>query len=108
MDNARHQLPEPPRLMSPTEAVRESWLAGEQADCDRYGTSTDVLDEAAENFEEFVVQRQGVRIGWNVPVTTFWYISGEHYIGELVIRHELTPELMESGGHIGYNVVTPW
>jgi len=38
----------------------------------------------------------------------YWYVSGEHYLGTLVIRHELTPELAEVGGHIGYHVVIPW
>jgi predicted acetyltransferase len=38
----------------------------------------------------------------------FWYISGEDYIGTLMIRHELTPELVEAGGHVGYHVVPPW
>jgi predicted acetyltransferase len=26
----------------------------------------------------------------------------------LVIRHELTDELAEAGGHIGYHVIAPW
>jgi len=37
-----------------------------------------------------------------------WYLSGEHYLGTLVIRHELTPQLAELGGNVGYHVVAPW
>ena len=51
---------------------------------------------------------RGVRTRWAVPSTMYWYVSGEHYLGTLVIRHELTPELAEVGGHIGYHVVVPW
>jgi predicted acetyltransferase len=43
-----------------------------------------------------------------VPSTVFWYISGEYYLGTLVVRHRLTPELAEVGGHVGYHVVAPW
>jgi predicted acetyltransferase len=32
-----------------------------------------------------------------------------HYLGTLVIRHELNGELADDdGGHIGYHVVAPW
>lgn len=34
--------------------------------------------------------------------------SGEHYLGGLVVRHRLTPELAEAGGHAGYHIVGPW
>ena len=101
-------LAEPARLMWPTPAVRDSYLAGERADCLLGGTPADWLGPAAEDFDGFVAQRRGVRIRWGVPSTVFWYISGEHYIGTLVIRHRLTPELAEAGGHIGYHVVAPW
>jgi predicted acetyltransferase len=33
---------------------------------------------------------------------------GEHYLGTLVIRHELTPALNADGGHIGYHISPAW
>jgi predicted acetyltransferase len=66
------------------------------------------LGPAGDDFEGFVAQRRGMRTRWGVPSTMFWYISGENYIGTLMIRHELTPELVEAGGHVGYHVVPPW
>jgi predicted acetyltransferase len=30
------------------------------------------------------------------------------YLGTLIVRHRLTPELAEAGAHIGYHVVAPW
>jgi predicted acetyltransferase len=101
-------LAEPPTLMWPTTAVRESYLSGELADSLDRGASTDWLAPASEDFERFVAERRGVRTRWGVPSTIFWYVSGETYLGTLVIRHHLTPELEESGGHVGYHVVAPW
>jgi predicted acetyltransferase len=39
-----------------------------------------------------------------VPSTTLWLIDGDDYLGRLAIRHRLTPNLREAGGHIGYDV----
>jgi predicted acetyltransferase len=101
-------LPEPPALIWPTTAVRDSFLAGERADCLARGQSTGWLGAAEDDFEAFVAGGRGVQTRWNVPSTVFWYVSGEHYLGTLVIRHHLTPELAEVGGHIGYHVVPAW
>ncbi|WP_329239018.1 GNAT family N-acetyltransferase [Actinoallomurus sp. NBC_01490] len=99
---------ESPRLVRPTTAVRESFLAGERADCLLEGRSTEWLDAAGEDFHAFVAERRGVQVRWDVPCTTFWYVSGEQYLGTLIVRHRLTPELAEVGGHVGYHVVAPW
>jgi GNAT superfamily N-acetyltransferase len=96
------QLPEEPRLLWPTVTVRTSYLVGEQADCLLRGTPADWLGPASENFAEFVAVRRGVRTRWGVPSTVFWYL------GTLVVRHRLTPELTAAGGHVGYHVVAPW
>jgi predicted acetyltransferase len=39
-----------------------------------------------------------------VPATTMWWVDGENYLGRIAIRHRLTPQLREVGGHIGYDV----
>ena len=101
-------LERPPALVWPTTAVRDSYLAGERADCLLRGESTDWLGPASQDFASFVAQRRGVRIRWRVPSTVFWYVSGEHYLGTLVVRHRLTTELAQAGGHVGYHVVAPW
>jgi len=101
-------LPEPPRLVEPTTAVRTSYLVGEQADCLSRGTDTAWLGPASEDFAAFVAARQGVAIRWEVPNTIYWYVAGEFYLGSLNIRHTLTPALTAIGGHVGYHVVAPW
>lgn len=39
-----------------------------------------------------------------VKATTLWLIDRQEFTGEISIRHELTPALMQFGGHIGYEV----
>jgi predicted acetyltransferase len=102
------ELAAPPALVWPTTTVKESYLAGERADCLLRGLPTDWIGPASKDFDGYVAERRGVRIRWEVPSTVFWYVSGEHYLGTLVIRHRLTPELAEAGGHVGYHVVAPW
>jgi predicted acetyltransferase len=102
------ELPEPPRLTLPTPTVRASYLAGERADSQLRGISTDWLEPATADFDAFVAQRRSVRTRWHVPSTIYWYVSGEHYLGTLVLRHRLTQELSDAGGHIGYHIVPPW
>lgn len=102
------ELRRPPRLVRPTTTVRESFLAGEWADHRASGGDAGWLEPAAEDFETFVARRRGVQRRWGVPCTTFWYVSDEHYLGTLLVRHRLTPELAEVGGHVGYHVVPAW
>ena len=94
--------------MPPTTAVRESWLKAEQADCAQEGSSTELLDIATGDFAQLVAQRLGTPVWWDVPTTILWYISDASYLGELVIRHELTPALEQDGGHIGYSIAPAW
>ncbi|MGI5230569.1 GNAT family N-acetyltransferase [Actinoallomurus sp. CA-142502] len=101
-------LSETPRLVQPTAALRDSFLTGERADCLAEGRSTEWLAPAVEDFDAFVAERRGVFLRWGVPCTGFWYVAGQDYLGTLIIRHRLTPELAEVGGHVGYHVVTPW
>jgi predicted acetyltransferase len=101
-------LIEAPVLRPPTTDVRASWLAAERADCAAGTGSADLLASAEADFAALVAVRQGTPRWWGVPTTILWYISGEHYIGELVIRHELTPALARSGGHIGYSIAPQW
>jgi predicted acetyltransferase len=98
----------PPRLVPPTAAVRVSFLTGEQADCVASGFDTEWLGPASEDFDGYVASCRGVRRRWDVPFSTYWYVAGEHYLGTLVIRHELTPSLLIDGGHIGYHVTPAW
>ena len=39
-----------------------------------------------------------------VPATMLFAVLGEEIVGRVHIRHELTPALLDDGGHIGYGV----
>jgi predicted acetyltransferase len=73
--------------------------------CREEGVSGAHLDDAAADFDAFVRHRRAVRQLWGVPVTELWFVEGDEYIGTVVVRHQLTQELTESGGHVGFHVV---
>ena len=58
----------------------------------------------ADYVEQLRAQADSPRPAGHVPCTTLWYVEGPVYIGRLAIRHRLTPALLETGGHIGYDV----
>ncbi|MBW8482317.1 GNAT family N-acetyltransferase [Actinomadura parmotrematis] len=96
-----------PHLITPTTDLRDSYLAGERADLRAEGEDERWLDAAEADFAAFVAGRRGVHERWGVPSTYLWYARGAEYLGTLVIRHRLTPELEAEGGHVGYHVVFP-
>ncbi|SFQ07769.1 Predicted acetyltransferase [Lachnospiraceae bacterium XBB1006] len=59
----------------------------------------DTVIATAKRFEEGVMLPMGY-----VRQTTFWLVEGERFLGEIGIRHELTPALLRYGGNIGYEV----
>jgi predicted acetyltransferase len=73
--------------------------------CAEEGRSTAWLQEAAADFDTMVALRSVTRTMWDVPATELWYVDGASYIGTVMIRHELTPQLLREGGNIGYHVV---
>ena len=41
--------------------------------------------------------------GW-VPMSTFWLVDADRFVGKLEIRHQLTELLHRAGGHVGYSI----
>jgi predicted acetyltransferase len=39
-----------------------------------------------------------------VHSTTWWWVSGDDYLGRIALRHRLNDFLLSVGGHIGYDV----
>lgn len=39
-----------------------------------------------------------------VPHSTFWLTSGRRPVGVSRVRHRLTPDLEDEGGHVGYDI----
>jgi predicted acetyltransferase len=63
-----------------------------------------------DGFEAYVdwlrsqAREETVRPDGYVASTTLWWVDDTAYLGRLAIRHRLTPQLREVGGHIGYDV----
>ncbi|QQK75327.1 GNAT family N-acetyltransferase [Salicibibacter cibarius] len=70
-----------------------------------------VVNEDPNDFGKMLTTLSGYEYGKNVPVSwipessTFWLVDGyEKVIGVTNIRHRLTEELLNAGGHIGYGI----
>ena len=91
------------------EAVREFSATDKPISWFARALQADVLAQPA-NFEAYVNELLADRFEETprpadfVPCTTLWYVDGDDFIGRLAIRHRLTPDLTEVGGHIGYDV----
>ncbi|SCG43260.1 Predicted acetyltransferase [Micromonospora echinaurantiaca] len=112
-----------PALTPPTERVQASFLAamaefqaegrGDRQDHTMVGT--EIRRYAAtwhrpEAFARYVADLRAQALpdtprpaGW-APDTTLWWVDGDEYLGRISVRHRLTPQLREVGGHIGYDV----
>ena len=66
--------------------------------------------EKAEGFAEYVQwvldqsAEDSARSASFVPATTLWLVEADEYLGRVGIRHRLNADLLERGGHIGYDV----
>lgn len=112
-----------PELIAPDPRVRESYIAamkefaaeGRGADGDfsmlgreirryralwpdaaRFGELTGAL---AADANETTPRLEG----W-VPATTLWWVEGDEFLARIGIRHRLSSLLLNSGGHVGYDV----
>jgi predicted acetyltransferase len=67
------------------------------------------IAEIEANFDAFIEQQNSYSRGENiregyVPYTNYWLVDGGVFIGSVNVRHRLTEELLQSGGHIGYDI----
>lgn len=63
-----------------------------------FGNPENIIEESY-NYEQGINLKPGY-----VKASTFWLVDDDRFIGEIGIRHELTPLLLQYGGHIGYEV----
>jgi predicted acetyltransferase len=93
-----------PQLASPSTVVRDSFLTAARDLRDEGWLPAFPVDEVAADFTGYVQRVLDEKESWGVPISTLWYVAGPVYLGTVIIRHRLTPELTEHGGHIGYHV----
>jgi predicted acetyltransferase len=98
------------RLIEPTLEWEREYAAFlreyvESGDKD-YNISISGASDAAALIRQLQDHARGVGLpeGW-VPASTYWLVSAEgRILGQLGLRHRLTPALEDFGGHIGYGV----
>ena len=93
-----------PFLATPNSTVRDSFVEAVSDLRDEGWLPEFPVDEVAAGFDDYVRSILAEKEFWDVPISTFWYVDGSHYLGTVIIRHRLTPELARHGGHIGYHV----
>ncbi|MEU6352879.1 GNAT family N-acetyltransferase [Streptomyces sp. NPDC047072] len=110
-----------PRLITPEPRFRTSFLDAVRENLAEGGRVGDILAwelreygdtwDEPEGFARYVraareqaAEEEGYRSAGFVPVSWYWYVDGDHYIGRIQVRHRLTPHLRDYGGHIGYGV----
>jgi predicted acetyltransferase len=84
-------------IKSYTEAIEEDVL--HRPESERSFSDPATIIDKAYKFEQGIDLKPGY-----VKSTTFWLVDKGIFIGEIRIRHELTPQLLKFGGHIGYEV----
>ncbi len=112
-----------PQLELPSQHVHQSFLAamaefqaegrGSEDDHSMIGSeirSASAVWDTPEGFAKFVeglraeALEETPRDPRFVPSTTLWWVVGDEYLGRIAIRHRLNANLLEVGGHIGYDV----
>ena len=74
------------------------------AEGDRPDWSFAALEDDFEAYIETIAARETEPLAGVVPETVYWLVDGQRYIGRGSVRHTLTTELMQHGGHISYEI----
>ncbi|MFP4126712.1 MAG: GNAT family N-acetyltransferase [Alphaproteobacteria bacterium] len=115
------RTPPPPtpaqtRLVAPSARWRDSYIAALEEGFRRGARPAMRPREIAEvrrAFDRHLAERMrqtgeiilpGGRRVEGVPVSLFWLVAGDAFIGEMSFRHHLNDYLRLSGGHVGYGV----
>ena len=96
-------------LTEPSECYRESYLTALREFQAEGKNLKPSFEEVAAHFPGFLqhMRDQGDRSKLKpgrVPSSEFWLIDGDDYVGSISLRHELTEDLVDKGGHIGYKI----
>jgi predicted acetyltransferase len=89
------------------EFVEEGWAGTDSMiawDLDRFGDSWHTEEGFAAYVEATLAEAVRPRQPGFVCQTSWWWTEGDQCLGRISLRHELTPHLLEVGGHIGYGV----
>lgn len=93
------------KFIRPCAEYLDSYIKAKNEDIIFRSDNIDVFKYEEDVIEKSYKREMGIDLppGW-VRATTFWAVDGGKFIGEVSIRHELTPALLNFGGNIGYEV----
>jgi len=99
-------LPQKKYLSSVREAIVEYKEAPSEFEVH---TVSKMIAAADNDFADYFTTIENNRLGIGlapdrVAQTIFWLVDGDKYIGSFDLRHKLTPELEQVGGHIAYQI----
>ncbi len=97
------------QLVIPSLQYKDAYLQALEEAKNETGETQLNKPEDGQSFAEFVQKLKDNAEGINlppgyVPATMLWLIDNDDLIGRVHIRHTLTEDLMQHGGHIGYYV----
>ena len=99
-----------PILVEPSEQWESAYLAFLREFADAGEESGEFSRSAEDGVPEFLARVRDRTRGMNlpegyVPESSYWLVSDEgEILGQVNIRHRLTPALEDFGGHVGYHV----
>ena len=96
-------------LTEPSLVYKDSFIAGTRESQAEGRELFFNLDKISENFGAFLQRLRNASKRANVksdrvPMSDYWLIDGDEYVGRLSLRHELNEALLLWGGHIGYQI----
>jgi predicted acetyltransferase len=99
------------RLIEPSADFRASFLAAEAEFAAEAGGERiiDVVGGPNDEFDAYVRRlmeiqgRQPAQPNW-VPMSVYWIVDDDRYVGRVNLRHRLNRRLRRHGGHIGYEI----
>lgn len=102
----------PPKLILPDRRYERSYrdYIAELGDEERYPFQMD-LDHS--DFGALLARLRDFAAGIDIPAgyvpsSTYWLVEGEELLGVSSLRHYLSDELQECGGHIGLGIRPAW
>jgi predicted acetyltransferase len=99
-----------PILVEPSEPWESAFLAFLREFADAGEEISEYSRRAEDSFSEFLARVRDWARGVNlpehyVPESVYWLVSDEgEILGQINIRHRLTPALEDFGGHVGYQI----
>lgn len=96
-------------LAEPSLIYKDSFIAGTR-ESQAEGLELFInLHDLSENFEAFLrrlrdASNRAKITPERVPMSDFWLIDGDEYVGRLSLRHALNEALLVWGGHTGYQI----